>query len=141
MNRQRSSLLPAIPPTVNDVNIQGAWAETWTHEDFVLDQQNPVDAIIFCPRDDLLRLSECDTVYVDGTFRSTPHTYKQIFTIHGNYMGPVIHLVSCLLNGKRTNDYSYCFSSIRNHILQLTGIDFDNQVSLWWILNNLLFLQ
>ena len=38
MNRQRSSLVPAIPPTVNDVNIQGAWPETWTHEDFVLDR-------------------------------------------------------------------------------------------------------
>ena len=96
MNRQRSSLVPAKPPTVNDVNTQGAWPETWTHEDFVLDQQNPVDAFIFCTRDDLLRLSECDVVYVVGTFSSTPHPYKPVFTIHGNYMGHVIHLLSCL---------------------------------------------
>ena len=64
------------------MTLQGACAETWTHEDFVLDQQDPVDAIIFCTRDDLLRLSQCGTVYVDGTFRSTPHPGKQIFTIH-----------------------------------------------------------
>ena len=100
MNRQRSSLVPAspIPPTVNDVNIQGAWAETWTNEDFVLDRQNPIDVIILCTRDNLLRLSDCDTVYVDWSFRRTSHPYKQIFTIHRNYIGHVIHLVSCLLN-------------------------------------------
>ena len=110
---------------IADVDIWGSWAETWRDESFVLDQttqSNHVNGVIFSTDNDLFILSECDKIFVDGTFKSTPHPFKQIFTIHGMYMDHVIHLATCLLEGKRTDDYLYSLSAIKRKIQQLTGI-------------------
>jgi len=41
-------------------------------------------------------------LYIDGTFKTAPHPYKQLVTVHGLYQGFVIPLTFCLLTGKTT---------------------------------------
>ena len=55
-------------------------------------------------------------------FKSTPHPFKQIFTIHAMYMNHPIHFVTCLLEGKHIEDYLFCLSTVKARIQQLTGI-------------------
>ena len=60
---------------------------------------------------------------MDGTFKSTPRPYKQIFTVHGMYLGHCVHLVTCLLTGNTIAHYTVVLSAIKERILQITGVE------------------
>ena len=75
LNRARNKGIPAIPRRVDDVDIQGPWAETWQDERFLLNQDNDREILIFATDDDLRKLSQCRNVYMDGTFHSCPRPY------------------------------------------------------------------
>ena len=97
MCRQRSCSIPPIPCLVSDVDIRDSWAETWNNANFVIEQRvnnNPVNAIIYGTDNDMFALSECEKIYVDGTFKSTPRSFKQIFTVHGMYFDHTIHFAT-----------------------------------------------
>ena len=74
MCRKRSSFIPPIPASINDVDVRDSWAETWTGEPFILEQNNNIGCVIFCTNEDLLSLLNCEIVFIDGTFRT--HTNK-----------------------------------------------------------------
>ena len=79
---KRSSLIPPIHASVNDVDVRDSWMETWTGETFILEINNNIRCVIFCTNEDLLSFSNYKIVFIYGTFRSTTYPYKQIFTIH-----------------------------------------------------------
>jgi len=45
-------------------------------------------------------LSQCDTVFIDSTFRTAQRPYKPLVTIHGLLRGTVLPLRFCLVSGK-----------------------------------------
>ena len=55
-------------------------------------------------------MANAQTIYVDGTFRSAPRPYTQVFTIHAEYMGRVIVLAVALLTGKQQQQYDEVFA-------------------------------
>ena len=76
---------PPIPTDKDDVVIDDVWAETWSAEPYLFQLDNDWGVAIFGTEDNLLLLGTCSEIYLDGTFKTAPHPYEQMFTIHGKY--------------------------------------------------------
>ncbi|CAF1630963.1 unnamed protein product, partial [Didymodactylos carnosus] len=79
--KTRNDSYPPAPHTVDDVKIEGIWRKTLHGDPFVLD-----DSIfpIFGTTDSVKQLSTSfnDHWFMDGTFKSCPHPFYQLYTIH-----------------------------------------------------------
>jgi len=121
MTRARQEFVPNIPWEVDDVEIEGTWAETWSGDYFLLHQDNDWGILLFATPENLEGLSRCTDVYMDGTFRTCPRPYSQFFTVHGKYRNRVILFVSCLVTGKNIGQYRQILQTLKLKIRQLTG--------------------
>ncbi len=90
------------------MNFNGEWAQTFKGEQFQLVEDGVGDdkVTMFATGDNLSRLAEAETIYIDGTFRTCPCLFYQIFTIHAATNGRHIPLVYCLLPNKRQETYT-----------------------------------
>ena len=66
------------------------------------------------------KLQNCDTIYMDGTFKSCPHPYVQFVTIHGLYHGRVLPFAMCLMDGKTIGKYRQLLQHIKRKIREIT---------------------
>jgi len=65
---------------------------------------NPENNIVtFTKHANLKYLSGCEILFVDGTFKSCPKMFYQLFTIHGVKNHNYTPLIFFLLTGKTTN--------------------------------------
>ena len=92
----------------------------------MLHQDNGIGVLIFATDVELQILANCRTIYVDGTFRTAPAPYSQMFTIHGEYMDRVVLLVVAFLTGKTQPHYDTVFNIIMREIRRVTGNNFTN---------------
>lgn len=70
--------------------------------------------LVFGTEENFRRLCACETWYMDGTFKTCPVLFKQLFTLHylvGNRAFPALY---CLLTGKSTVIYKRLFTEIRD---------------------------
>ena len=82
--RNQRSRLPSLPKTRTEIRVEGDWTKTLTGENFFLhDDGDSNKILIFGTQENLLKLSELDTIYVDGTFSTCPSLFRQLFTING----------------------------------------------------------
>lgn len=98
MRRERADGLPKLPNSRGEIITEGEWGQTEDGKRFRLpvnDSKN--DMIIFTTDEDLVSLSKCKTVYIDGTFKTCPSLFTRLFTIHGLYGDVVIPFVYMLL--------------------------------------------
>lgn len=61
--------------------------------------------IIFSSQTDLMRLSKATTWVCDGTFKSAPGMFYQIWSIHMLYRNRVLPMAFCLLPNKTAPTY------------------------------------
>lgn len=113
LQRERLHGLPKLPKTIEDVVIEGEWAETLRGESFLLPNSTK-DLQIFTTNDNLKFLEKCKTIYVDGTFHVCPKLYSQLYSLHGLLNGWVIPLVFALLSDKTRESYAKLFGRIRD---------------------------
>ena len=73
LNRKRSVDLPSVPHNMAAVAVQGDWARTWANELYLSYINNMESIVVFATDEDCRLLLRCDVMYVDGTFRSSPH--------------------------------------------------------------------
>ena len=64
-------------------------------------------------QENLLKLSELDTIYVDGTFFTCPSLFRQLFTINGFVDGQQFPLVYGFLPTKSRADYNRFFTIVK----------------------------
>ena len=121
LQRQRSSLLPPIPETIDNVLVEGEWTRTWRGRDFLSHQDNDWGILVFGTSRNFARLERCQDVYIDGTFKTAPHPYTQFMTVHGKYMGRVVPLVMTLVTGKTVGQYRQILRHIKQEVLRITG--------------------
>jgi len=69
-------------------------------ENFLLVNNKESNILLFSCKSNLMFLSNVDTIFVDGTFKSCPSLFTQIFTVHGLQNGKYIPLLFCLLPDK-----------------------------------------
>ncbi|KAJ8028899.1 hypothetical protein HOLleu_28153 [Holothuria leucospilota] len=125
LQRHRMSFIPMVPRDVHDVDIQGPWAETWDGNRKLLAIDNDVGVCIFASDEELRTLSHCRELFIDGTFKTAPHPYTQIITIHGKYHGWTLPFVMALSTGKTEAQYRFLLREVRNAIQGLTNNNFE----------------
>ena len=127
LQRTRVALRPAIPRRIQDVAINGVWAESWDGNRRLLDLDNGNGVAIFATDSELTALQECRTLHFDGTFRTAPHPYVQIVTIHGVYRNTewVIPLGMALLTGKTQQQYEIMLQALKDGVVNATGRPLD----------------
>ncbi|XP_064648761.1 uncharacterized protein LOC135500972 [Lineus longissimus] len=120
LNRTRVSQLPEIPVEVEDVVIEGQWAETWLQERFLLHQDNDLGIALFAPDANLTALQQCREIYMDGTFRCCPRPYVQFFTIIGRYRGWIVPLVTVLMANRNIGCYRQVLTAVKRQVRLIT---------------------
>ena len=113
--------MPAHPESVENVIIPDKYMFSWDDEQFLSHQDNDWGILIYGTEENFLNLSRCRTIFIDGTFKTTPHPYYQFLTIHGNYHDSVIPFVMCLLDGKQIGKYHQVLQHVKDKIFQLSG--------------------
>ena len=118
MKRQQSATIPPLPKVRADVTLAGKWTEK---EDGrrVLMPITDNDTLVFANDDNLRHLSPAGTIFLDGTFKSCPPQYAQLYSIHGLLDGHVVPLVYVLLANKTRTMYFNMFTVIRNAMSKL----------------------
>lgn len=117
----RSQLVPPIPSTIYDVDITGQWTKTWKGKTFLRFLDNNCGVAIFTTKRFLKALQETDCMYLDGTFRTSPHPYNQFVTIHGNIGGFIVPLVFILMTGKTTAQYTAVLQHLKQEVQTVTN--------------------
>ncbi|XP_078520302.1 uncharacterized protein LOC144819656 [Lissotriton helveticus] len=122
------------PQTFSDINIPPELTVTFTNETFLLhDNNNPEKRLlIFSTTRNLATLENTEIWMMDGTFKSTPHPFNQIYTIHGNINHTTIPLVFGLLPDRQSSTYTEFLSVIKTKTLNKSPrkviIDFEIQM-------------
>lgn len=123
LKRARQSLMPPLPTAIDDVRIRGKWGRTLSGERFLQRCDNDWGIAVFTTKKNLEVLAQCEVVFMDGTFRTAPHPYTQMFTVHGLYQGRCIVLVMALLVDKTVASYRQVLATVKDKTRELT----DNQ--------------
>lgn len=121
LQRVRSSLLPPIPTDVDDVNIRGEWKKTWGRNKFLSLLDNDWGIAVFATKKDIRLLQRCSTIYIDGTFKTSPHPYLQLVTVHGKYLGRFFTFAWSLMTGKTVGHYRQLFQHLQVKVRNVTG--------------------
>jgi hypothetical protein len=115
----RNSSYPPAPRNIDNVNIEGIWSKTLNGELFLLhNSKHP----IFGTSESLKQLSNSDHdhLFFDGTFKSCPNPFYQLYSVHSvnnelstpklytllaDKKGPTyISMFNCILNLCHTNN-------------------------------------
>ena len=120
IHRTRSANIPAIPRNVNQVVINGPWAETWLQEKFLQNVDHFWGISIFATDENLRKLQECGTVYMDGTFKVCPRPYQQVFEVFGDFQGHVVPLVHVLMENRTTGDYRQVLGFLKRAVRRVS---------------------
>lgn len=119
LRRKRNASFPPLPRVIHDVDISNEWSLTWKDKEHLSLIDNQWGIVVFLTDKNARLLSHCTTIFVDGTFRTAPHPYTQLVTIHGMYMNCVVPLCFCLSTGKTVAQYRQLFRHVREKIRTL----------------------
>ncbi|XP_078539542.1 uncharacterized protein LOC144824292 [Lissotriton helveticus] len=114
--KQASNTQTNTPHTFSDIVIPHELTISFSDESFLLhDNENPQKRIlIFSTPRNLVKLESSEIWMMDGTFKSTPHPFTQIYTIHAKINNSVIPLVYSLLPDKTSATYTEFLSVIKS---------------------------
>jgi hypothetical protein len=118
--RYRSRFMPAIPRRIEDVCITGEWGTTWTGRKFLIHLDNASGIAIFSSKRMTPLLQTCKTLFADGTFRTAPHPYEQLMTVHALYHGFIVPVAFCLLTTKTVAAYQQVFIQLKTLVFRKT---------------------
>ena len=119
--RTRSEKLPKIPSNPRRFIIPSRWKKTFTKKNFLLKHDKKTGVAVFATDQMVQTLSGCSAILCDGTFKSCPRPFYQLFTIHGLKINRKIPLVWAFSDGKTTEHYRKIFQIVKNKIQQDTG--------------------
>ena len=111
----------SIPHDINQGQINGTFAQTFLGERYLFHLDNAIGVAIFATDFELRQIANSATIYIDGAFKTAPAPYRQIFTIHCEFMDRVIPLAVALLTGKTQQHYDTVINSILQGCRQLSG--------------------
>ena len=134
--RERCKLLPTIPKSIEDV-FSAAESQAFGLESFdVIIRDEPNKILIITSEDNLLHLSACENILGDGTFKSCPKFFEQLYTLHGYKDGIYSPCVFALLPDKKKPTYIRMLKLLqsacneRNFTLRLATVHTDLEVTM-----------
>lgn len=105
---RREQKIPLPTPTnLQDLIIPDSYKITISGENFLLFDSGPGTNrfLIFATQHNLERMTRCQHWYADGTFKSSPPLFNQIYTIHAVQYSNVIPTVFILMSDRSTCSY------------------------------------
>lgn len=116
--RQRRTVYPPLPQTLEELHtaLENFEMRTKQREDFLLVNNEDENIVIFSTPKNLRYLQQCKVVLMDGTFKSSPSLFYQLFTIHGYRNGHYVPLVFCLLPNKEERTYEAALWHVRSYL-------------------------
>jgi len=118
-SRNRNNVPPPNPVTVDSLVIPSEYTLTLSNLPFLLyDSKNNENwdinnrILIFTTNENLNILNDSEIWFADGTFKSVPNIYNQLYTIHGNIDCTVYPLIYILMCSKNENSYSEVLNQI-----------------------------
>jgi hypothetical protein len=114
--RQQEGRAPPTPSNLRELLIPVDYENTSLGVKFLqFDNGNADDRIlIFATSDNLDRLASCNHWYADGTFKSTPPLFAQVYAIHGLKYNKVIPSVFALLPNKTEATYNRLLAALKS---------------------------
>lgn len=116
VRKSKSNILPT-PSTLRELILPHPYTVTLRNEQFLLFDSGVDDKeriLLFSTKYNLKLLSETESHwFVDGTFKSTPHLFTQLLTIHILKFNTTIPLVYALLPNKNKNTYKRLLTELK----------------------------
>ena len=112
-----------MPQSRAEVTLTGDWANMLGGQPFVLAESGAEEKIILLgTQSNLHHLAEAECLYVDGTFKTCPRLFYQIFSIHIIKYSQTFPMVYALLPNKQQSTYNRMFMMVKEAALNL-GLD------------------
>jgi hypothetical protein len=118
----RSRMIPKLPTNLDELHLALTnLGKIKTNGDvlFLLINNSEKYIIAFLTQTNMKYFTKCAILYVDGTFKSCPKPFYQLFIIHGAKNSNYTPLVFFLLTGKTTKIYKDAFSNLLGKIDEL----------------------
>jgi len=129
--RQIVNHAPANPQNIQELDIPEQYRTTLTNQEFLLfdsrehdnellnegeDEESEEHGVylIFATRTNLQRLSQSQHWFADGTFKSCPKLFKQLYTIHCVQHQTVLPSVFILMTNRRKATYQRIFETLKD---------------------------
>nr|XP_018908476.1 PREDICTED: uncharacterized protein LOC109038019 [Bemisia tabaci] len=122
VNLQQNLGRPRIPQSLNDVVIDHPYSHTKNDEPFLIFDNgagSPERIIIFSTESNVKILGNSDTIFSDGTFKSVPNQFLQLYTLHGLFMGVVLPLVYMLCSNKTEDTYNVLYQQLKIYAVSI----------------------
>ncbi|KAK5638651.1 hypothetical protein RI129_012946 [Pyrocoelia pectoralis] len=110
--RTKHNLGPAVPLHRRDIAFEERYTQTENGEQFLLFDSGPEEdrLLVFSTRRNMQLLARSRHWYADGTFKTVPSLFSQLYTLHGLQDNKALPLVYALLPNK-TEHTVYTFST------------------------------
>ena len=109
--------MPAQPQTIEEINVPDSLRSTLNGDTFLLrDSEIGNDRILlFATQANIRRLSQASFWLMDGTFKTVPTVFRQMYSIHapvGGENSRILPLVYSLITSKTEEIYKYLFEEL-----------------------------
>ncbi|XP_053202906.1 uncharacterized protein LOC128387687 [Panonychus citri] len=116
ISRSKLSMVPKLPASREEINLPNDMKVLPNGQNFLIADEGEGDRIlVFGSFKSFQRLAEADNIYMDGTFKSCPKLFYQIYTIHVMINKLMVPVIYCLLPDKRNRTYERLFEIIENY--------------------------
>ncbi|RWS24035.1 uncharacterized protein B4U80_10646 [Leptotrombidium deliense] len=120
MYRALEDILPKEPKSRSEIKFEGVWLQTVNNQQFVAINDGMADKIIvLCTEKFGKRLAQAKKIFSDGTFKSVPKLFEQLYTFHVKEDKQMIPVAYCLLPNKSSSTYERLLTLLRNWIASL----------------------
>ena len=122
--RHRSTTLPDLPATVNDIDfaaINQEWSRTMRGTQFMCKHDTNYGITIFTTLEQLELLADSRFNLADGTFKTASPPYQQLYSIHGIENNRRVPLVFALMTNKATADYQRLLHLLHRYTRRATN--------------------
>ncbi|KAL4085461.1 hypothetical protein QTP88_027319 [Uroleucon formosanum] len=112
---------PANPVNIGDLIVSGEYSVTNKGDMFLFyDSKIQKRILIFSTLENLNMLKECSSWFGDGTFRSVPTLFSQLYTIHGTKNKQSFPLVYILMVDRSKDSYIEVLKALKSVVSNLT---------------------
>lgn len=125
IHRVQSRRRPAHPQSLQELHIQPPYTTTLNGETFMQfdsGEEDPDRFFMFYTARGLAQLCNSRMILADGTFKTVPRMFFQLYTIHGNVLEHTFPLVYVLATRKNENFYRRMLEQLRNHAVESNSL-------------------
>ena len=117
--RNKIKNLPCIPKNIDDVNIPYEYSNISGKKFLLCDDGETNKILAFGTEEFFKLLCESSEIYADGTFKSVPSIFSQLYTIHIMIKDVMVPVLYILLPNKNLNTYVRMFRLIQDIAIRL----------------------